>query len=948
MRKMLILPAILLFTCIYTVFAQEKTVTNDVANTDDFVTAFGITRQSKSLPYTISNVLSNTFVEARSLNIATDLSGKVAGLSVTPTSSGVGAEAKVLLRGNRSISGNNQPLFIVDGITLNGDITNISPDNIESISVLKGANSVALYGNRASNGAIIIVTKSGKGAKEGLSVNLGFTYNGSSAILLEKTQNKYGQGAFGIYSSLATVSWGPKMDESQVPHWSNDSNYEMHGKTYAYSPQPDNIKDCFRMGNSFATNLQVNFKTKKSNTAFSYSNTNASGIVATNNLTGHNLDIRFGSKFFEKLTLDSKINLIQQNFENVFSTGESYNNPMRYLFILPRNIRTMDIQHYTFKNTAGQDRQHYWKVNDNGSGNPYWSIYNIKQPKKDERVIGMLSLKYQITEELSFQGRSAFDKSYSATEMKQHNNTYTNAYYGAYSKTTTDSYDWNSDILVNFHKTFPNFTFDLNAGVNNRVYDYDYLYNGGSVLKVENLFTLSNCESSLATIENFLNEKVKSAYGFGSISYKNSIFLDITGRNDWSSTLPAASRSNFYPSIGFAAVLSDLITLPEVFTHVKFRGSYAEVGNDAYVYSLDRTATISLGPISLGNTLPNANLKPERTKSIEAGFDLRMIEDRLRLSATYYKTNTTDQLLAIPDPYTSGAVSVYTNGADVQNAGVELTIGAAVIATKDFEWNIDVNWSKNKSEIKDIAEGFDVLSFGSDYIREYKLVKGHPFGDVYAKGWSRDSNGNVIISSNGVPKVTSGMTVNVANFNPDWLGNFLNTFRYKDFILSALIDIRKGGSFVSLTEAISAGGGVLDYTEQGRDGSLLFGENIFANETAVTATGEANSTTCTAEKFWNNVGGRNNPTGEAFVRDASNIRMREIILAYNLPKNMVEKTFFSSARVSLFGRNLFFISNKAKYVDPEVMMSTANYVEGESAFALPSARTYGISLIFGF
>ncbi|MCE5345077.1 MAG: SusC/RagA family TonB-linked outer membrane protein [Bacteroidales bacterium] len=932
MRKMLILPAILLFAGTHVVFSQKKTVTVEVTDSDDVVTALGVTRQSKSLPYATRNVLSDTFVEARSLNIATGLSGKVAGLSMTPTGSGVGAEAKILLRGNRSISGNNQPLYVVDGIILNGDITNISPDNIESISVLKGAGSAALYGNRAGNGAIIIVTKSGKGAKEGISVNLGFTYNGSSGILLEKSQNRYGQGASGIYSSAATVSWGPKMDESQVPHWSNDPNYEMYGKTYAYSPQPDNIKDYFRMGNSFAANLQVNFKTKKSNTAFSYSNTNASGIVATNNLTGHNLDIRFGSKLFEKLTLDSKINFIKQNFENVFSTGESYNNPMRYLFILPRNIRTTDVQHYTFKNTEGQDRQHYWKVNDNGSGNPYWSIYNIERPEKDERVIGMLSLKYQITKELSIQGRSAFDKSYSATEMKQHNNTYTNAYYGAYSKASTDSYEWNSDILVNFHKSFSDFNFDLNAGANNRVFDYNYLYNGGSVLKIENLFTLSNCESSWKTTENFLKERILSVYGFGSISYKNSIFLDITGRNDWGG-LFKDNRSNYYPSVGFAAVLSDLITLPEILTYVRLRGSYAKVGNLYHTLSTYRLTS---------------NLKPEKTKSIEAGFDIRMIEDRIILSATYYKTNTTDQLFATPVSYNSGFSGVYTNGVDVQNNGLELTLGAAVISTKDFEWDIDINWSKNNSEVKDIAEGFTSLSFGSDFIREYKLVKDHPFGDVYAKGWSRDSNGNVIIASNGVPETTPGMTVKVANYNPDWLCGFSNTFRYKGFTFSALIDIRQGGSFVSLTEAITAGAGIIDYTEQAREGGLLFGKNIFESETGVTSEGTDNPTTCNAETFWSKVGGNSNATGEAFVRDASNIRMREIILAYNLPKNMVDKIFFSSARVSLFGRNLFFISNKAKYVDPEVMMSTANYAEGESAFVLPSARTYGISLNFGF
>ena len=326
-----------------------------------------------------------------------------------------------------------------------------------------------------------------------------------------------------------------------------------------------------------------------------------------------------------------------------------------------------------------------------------------------------------------------------------------------------------------------------------------------------------------------------------------------------------------------------------------------------------------------------------------------MIEDRARLSATYYKTNTYNKLFKTPVPSTSGVASIFQNGADVQNTGFEVTIGAAIIAKKDFSWDLDINWSKNNSKILKIAEGFDVLSFGSDFIRIYELKKGQPFGEVYAKGWLRDDAGNVIIQANGLPAITPGMSVRVANFNHDWLAGISNTFRYKSFTFSSLIDIRQGGTFIAFTEAISAGSGIQDYTAIGReDGTLLFGRDVFKGETGVTETGEINTATTNAESFWNNVGGRNNPVGEAFVRDASNIRMREMILGYDLPKNIVSKTFFTSARVSLVGRNLFFISNKAKYIDPEIMMGTDNTYEGESAFPLPTTRTYGVSLNFGF
>jgi TonB-linked SusC/RagA family outer membrane protein len=913
---------------------------------DVVVTAFGISRQSKSLTYATQNVKTESLVEARNLNIVNGLSGRISGLSITQTSNGVGSESKVLLRGNRSIAGNSQPLYVVDGITLGGGISDLSPDDIESISVLKGANAAALYGSRANNGAIIVTTKSGKG-KDGVSVNLGFTYQASSAIMLLKTQNIYGQGANGIYAKDATVSWGPKMEGQMVDHWSNDPNYKMYGQQYAFSPQPDNIKDYFQTGNNFATNLQVNIQNARSTASFSYTNTNASGIVATNNLKAHNLNIRFGSKLGEKFTLDSKLNLIKQNYENVFYTGESFENPMRYLYILPRNIRTEDMVHYTFQNSVQQNRQHYWKWNDNGSGNPYWSRYNINHPVLNDRIIGMISLKYQIFKDLSILGRSAVDESFDRTELKYHNDTYTSAINGGYTKTDQSSYEWNSDALLNYHKTFSNFTVDINGGANHRQTEYEMISGSGKVFQIENVFALNNTGNPRPS-EGYSKKVVNSVYGFGELSWKNALFLNITGRNDWSSTLPSSSRSYFYPSVGLTAVLSDLVSLPAVFTHVKLRGSYAEVGNDTDPYQLERQAIVGLGVISLSPVQPNANLKPELTKSYEAGFDLRMIQDRLRLNFTWYQTNTYNQLFQTPVPSYSGISSIFQNGADVQNRGIELTLGGAIISKKDFSWDIDINWSKNNSKILEIAEGFDVLSFGADFMSEYKLVKGDEFGDQYAKGWLRNDKGEVIIQANGLPAITPGMTVKVANFNPDWLGGISNSFKYKSFYFTSLIDIRHGGTFISFTEALVAGGGVLDYTATGRDGSLLFGENIFKGETGVTEAGAPNTATCSAESFWNNIGGRNNPVGEPFVRSASNIRMREMVLGYDMPKSIVSKTFFSSCRVSIVGRNLFFIQNKAKYCDPEQVRHTGISAEGQEAFPLPTTRNYGVSLNFGF
>lgn len=914
---------------------------------DVVVTALGISRQAKALTYATQSVNAEQLAEARTINPVQSLSGRVAGLSITNASQGVASDSKVLLRGNRSIAGSSQPLYVIDGIPMGG-ITNLSPDDIVSISIMKGANAAALYGSRANNGAIIITTKSGAGEGEGVKVDLGFTFQAANAMYLNKEQNIYGQGANGTYGETSTVSWGPAMNGQQVMHWTPDVSNPLYGKTYAFEAQPNNITDFFQTGLELATNLQVVMNTKSTNTALSYTNTEARGVMATNNLHRHNINLRFGATFKDKLVMDSKITMVKQTVENTFGGGESFENPMRYLYMLPRNLRTVDMQDFEYTDPGGLNKQHGWRWNDNGTGNPYWSRERIQKPNNNWRSIGLLSLKYNITNDLSIMGRSAIDASFTNYENKYYNDTYTTAIKGGYDERQTTSYGWNSDVLITYKKKLGDIAFDINAGANNYTSEYSYIQGSGRVFNIENFFALSNTADPRPT-ESYSNRVVNSVYGFGEISWRNALFLNITGRNDWSSTLPSANRSYFYPSVGLTAVLDELLPLPSAVDLLKLRGSYAIVGNDTSPYKLSRTASVGTGGvITLSNQLPNANLKPETTKSLEVGFDLRLIE-KIRLGFTWYQTNTYDQLFATPVPATSGVASVFQNGADIQNRGAEITIGAEIISTGDFSWDIDINWAKNTSEVLEIAEGFNILSYGTDFIREYKLVAGEPFGEVYAKSWLRDASGNVIVDAVGIPRITPGMTVRVANWNPNWLGGISNSFHYKSWNLSALIDIRNGGSFIDFTEAIRAGSGIQDYTGNFREkNSLLFGRDVYQGEHGVTDAGAENAVTTDSESFWNNVGGRNNPAGGAFVKDASNIRMRELVLGYNLPKEIVSKTFFRSARVSLVGRNLFFLQNKAEYIDPEIMVNTSDNYEGESAFPMPTNRTYGFSLNFGF
>ncbi len=938
------------------------TMQEDASQLDEVVvTALGLERQSKSLSYANQQVETDELTKARSVNVLEGLSGKVAGLAVTRSSSGVGAPARVVLRGNRSIGGSSQPLYVVDGILLNGDINNISPDDIQEISILKGANAAALYGSRAQNGAIIITTKSGKGAREGVSTSIGFASNFSSPINLMQFQNEYGQGAGGTYSETATTSWGPRFDGSQVAHWSNDPNYPLFGQTYAYEAQPDNVTDFFTTGHELATNIGVNINTEKSNVFLGYTFTDAGGIVPGNDLNRHSLTARINSNITEKLQVDAKVNYIRDDFSNVLAAGEGFDNPVRYLYKMPRNIRTEDFQNFQFINDEGKLRQHYFLPQFNGGGNPYWTVNNVLNPRLDERVLALLSLKYNVTDDLSILARSAMDRTSRSEEQLWYNDTYTVAQFGRYQKLASNQYDWNTDVLINYNKNITeDFKIDINAGANQRVFERNLLRGNGTNFTIENFFALSNTQNPLAT-EELERFEVQSVYGLAEFSYKNAIFLNLTARNDWSSTLPENNRSYFYPSVGLTAVLTDLVDFGDgdVLSFLKLRANWAEVGNDTDAFSLSRRADIRFGSLDRNPTLPNSDLRPESTQSLELGFDSRFLDNRLRFDFTYYKTNTFDQIFRTPTPVGSGISSFFQNGGDIQNRGFEIVLGATIVNNADFSWDVDLNWFTNQSEVLEIADGFDRLTVNSDFIRDYVLIVGEEFGDIYSRGYERDEQGRVIVDDFGLPIITPGRdAVKVANFNPDWIGGIRNSFRYKNFNMSALIDIRQGGTTTSFSEAILARDGVLDYTTEGREGGLIFGDNFMSGETAVRQDGSPNTVAFSAEDFYNRVGGRNTPVGEAFVRDLSNIRLRELVIGYNVPQTILSKTFLTSANISLVGRNLFFISNKAENFDPESLTSVQNTPntedneevssEGREAFALPTTRNIGVSINFGF
>jgi TonB-linked SusC/RagA family outer membrane protein len=947
---------------VITVGAQsviDVTLEEGVALDEIVVTALGISREKKSLSYSAQNVQTEDISKARALNVVNSLSGKVAGISVSPSGSGVGGSSRVILRGNRSIAGNSQPLYVIDGVPILGDPTNVNPDDIASISVLKGPNAAALYGNRANNGAIIITTK--KGSTGGFKVSLNTTFTSSSPLLLQNFQNEFAQGNSNQYNGASEDSWGPQISGQSVAHWSNNPEFP-GGGTYSLAAQPDNVSDFYQTGTNVATNLAVSGGTEKSQTYFSYTFTDAEGVVPGNALKRHNVHLRVTNKLMDRLTLDAKLNYIREDINNSLSQGESFSNPNRHILRMPRTIRTADASIFEFTNAAGSNKQHYWNPGSNGGANPYWTINRNINERDLDRIVAFTSLRYELTDDLSVQVRTAFDRVNRQHDTRLFNDSYIIADDGVFNLTKSDAYEWNSDLLLTYKKQInDDLHISLNAGANARKERGSRLtgrVDRGEGLIVPNFFALSNTndgktENDFGTPGTSYPRDVNSVYGFANIAFKNAIYLDITGRNDWSSTLPRDAWSFFYPSVGLTAVVSDLTTLPSFITFAKLRASWAEVGNDTNPFQTLRTASLSAGGangfLNISGTIPNANLLPEKTKSIEVGADLRFINNKVGLDLTYYKSNSENQLFSVALPVGSGASQFFTNGGDVENKGFEAVLSFTPVKTNDFTWDVAFNFTKNNSTVVQINDERPRIQVASDFLRAFFIEQGEPWGNVFSRGFVRqnqdDPNSPIVVDADGIPMVTGGRTVLVANYNPDWLGGISSTLNYKNLSLSFLIDIRQGGSVTSMTNAIVYGGGHTEETLHGRTGAV-FGEGEWAKwGSAVKEDGSPNNISITSEQFWNRVGGRNAPVGEAFAVDASNIRLRELVLGYSFP---IKNDYISAVRLSVVGRNLFFFSNKAGDFDPEVITGTNKQAEGFSSFGPPTMRTFGVNVGIDF
>ena len=922
------------------------------------VTALGISREKKSLGYAVTEVESEQINTVKDYNVANSLVGKVAGLVVNQ-SGGVGSGSRIVLRGNNSITGNNQALIVVDGIPIDmsgtesggsvysssvtgGGITDLNPEDIESVSVLKGPNAAALYGSRAASGVLLITTKKGtKGKGLGISFNSNVTLE--NPMFLPEYQNEYGQGSNGTpYADLAgmgTASWGSRMDGSQQLYYT--------GNTKAYSAQPNNVEDFFETGEKLINSISLDKGGDDYSMRFSYTNNYTTSIIPNSKLQSHNFNLRTLVDISDKLSFDGKATYFTQDLTNRVNLGSE--GVLGYVYYMPRSVDVNDLKTYQIDTPSLYDPANglsdYDVISYSGSGksigNPYWIQYEDRNNQRRDRFLGFGKLNYEFTDWLSAFIRMGGDVTNVRTEVVNPVGHHFNRY--GYLSFTDDKFtELNSDFLITANKNITeklNITANVGGNLSKRT--VESMNVTGSQFKIPTRALLANTNIQSSTHTPMQIKKVNSLYGSVSLGYDNFMYLDLTARNDWSSTLADNNRSYFYPSVSYA-ILVDRFIDPDkdVLDMFKLRTSWAEVGNDTGVYQLYQTFDVpqqgylGLTTLSAPDIRYNENLKPESVKSLEFGAEARLFSNRLYFDFSLYNITTNDMIYDLPVPAATGYNYYKSNIGEVQNKGVEFLIGGVPIRTKDFSWDVSFNFSKNKNTVNSLIEGLDgtVLNTTNSGNVAITANVGGGIGDIYGTVWAKDDAGNRLVNAEGIPYASSEREL-LGNSQPDWIGGLTNTVSYKNLSLRFLIDGRVGGEIYSATSASLDGSGVSERTLQYRDGGVVV-------DAINSDTGVANTENIRAQEYW----GAMSSIAENYVYEQTNVRLREFAFTYNFNRDLVRKIGLNSASLGVIGRNMFFFYKKAKDIDPDATLGTGLTGQGISINNVPTVRSLGLNL----
>ncbi|MCC5920139.1 MAG: SusC/RagA family TonB-linked outer membrane protein [Cyclobacteriaceae bacterium] len=946
----------------------DVTMIPDVQSLSEVVvTAFGIERDKRSLGFASQSIDAAPFTEARENNVVNSLSGRVSGLQVNQAGTGPGGTSRVTIRGSASIAGNNAPLYVVDGVPMNnpqggggqfggvdyGDgISNINPDDIESIDVLKGAAGTALYGSRGQNGVIMVTTKKGK-AREGIGVEFNSNATFETPLVLPNFQNNFGRGSNGQFAlteagninNQIRTSWGPRTLGQEVLDWT--------GEVRPFDPQPNNISDFFQTGQSFTNSLAFTGGNDKTQARLSLTHLHSSNIMPNSDLERFNVNLNINSKLSEKLRVEAKINYIRQDAFNRPNLALSPDNVMNSFIQMPRTIRLNDLRDFRLPN--GRPRVYTNAPGNDQWQNPFWATQLNTNEDTRDRIIGYAKLEYQFTDWLKGHIRSGTDFFNDFRQTRNATNTiYRTTPDGSFfNEVLARQEERNTDIVLTaFHSINDDWNISGNLGANFLQQRFRSTSTTALGLEIPDFFVMQNA-LDLQTMSAISQKDINSLFGTAQVDYKDWAFLEVTARNDWSSALPAESRSFFYPSIAGSWIMTDAIDAEWGFlNYAKFRASYAEVGNDTGPHQLDLlyfVNALSHGGQSFGQisrTRPPVNLRPERTSTYEVGTDFGLFNNKLTGDFTYYYAATTDQILQVPISNTSGFTSAFINAGQVSNQGFEFTLNATVIERGNFTWSTYANITRNRSRIDELAPNIDVYQLGSTYdqfgVRVQAEVGGE-FGDIYAdRPFLYDDAGNRVIGNNGLPlQDTEGGIQRIGNFQPDLLYGWGQDFRYKNWSAGVLLDGRVGGDIYSFSNAIAAANGNATYTQEGRQ-AWYAGAGGYVAE-GVTANGEPNTRAVNPQTYWQHVGGQASSFAKEFLYDGSFLKLREINIGYNFPSSVTDRLNLQSLRLSFVGRNLFILHKNTPGFDPEATFTSGND-QGIEAFAFPALRSYGFNL----
>lgn len=931
------------------------------------VTALGIKREKKMLGYAVQELKSDELNKTGDPSVTSALQGKVAGLSMNTSSTGLGGSTKITIRGNSSLSDNNQPLWIVDGVPFSDNSTSdasfyggvdrggasldINPDDIESISVLKGPNAAALYGSRAGNGVILVTTKKGS-KKDGFGIRYTGNFTWSSVAETLEQQERYGQGQIGAnggasYTKETSGSWGPVLDGSPFEAW--------NGETYAYSKYGNKLKDYFDTGFSQNHNVSISNGTETSHFRASFGASDNKGVFPNEKLNRINIDLNAGTELNKWMSIDGKISLSRTKAEDRPEYG-TYG-AINQLMGIPHNVRLDDLKQYSTEDAVHVN----WYGPSAEIRNPYYVLHQRHNSDERWRAFGYYSTKISFTDWLHLSAKYAFDYYRTRVQNTNAGDAYNNE--TVPSAITDDKMDRGEEnffesnaefILMGDRQLTENFRLGFTLGSNFMYQKFESLSAGvGNMLtKGEWMFNAANLLRTAA--ETGKERAMNSVFGSVQMAWKEYLSLDLTARNDWSSTLPKQNNSFFYPSANLSFVISDFMksidkSLPSWVTFAKLRLSAAQVGKDTEPYQLYNTYAYKFDNGILtpdkSNVKLNDNLKPEIATSYEAGLDMKFFDNRFGFDFTYYYSKTKNQIMKVPAaaPWSGGQ---WVNAGLISNQGVELMLYSTIVDTKDFTFDLNVNMAHNVSTVKELAPESNVnyMFFNGDGNFPVKVGAraGEKLGEIYATTlYKRNDNGDIIIGADGMPMTVTDEAEYVANpignIQPDLTMSVSPTFTYKGVTLSAMFDMKFGGDIFSYSEMMSTGRGLAKRTENRGEA-----DNYMMVFPGVTENGQPNTTKITASQYYGAL------LAEDFLYDASFIKLKELSLGYSFPSKMLKKTPLTSLNVSFVARNLCYLLKHTPGTSPEGGYDTTMFSQAIDYAALPYTRTFGLSVSLGF